>query len=107
MSKFNNKKTIIDGISFDSRKEAKYYTVLKNDENIHNLKLQVRFELLPKQVDSNGKCVHRAVYYVADFVYDDENGVEHIVDTKGMKTDVFKLKAKLFYYKYGRDIEII
>ena len=49
--KYNNSKTIIDGITFDSKKEAKRYTVLKSleaDGYIKDLKLQVPFELLPK-----------------------------------------------------------
>lgn len=97
-SKYNNRKTIIDGITFDSNKEAKRYTVLRSlqqDGYIEDLKLQVPFELIPKQ---DGE---RAVKYIADFVYYDIEKQIHIVeDVKGFKTDVYKLKRKLFKYRY-------
>lgn len=97
-SKYNNRKTIIDGITFDSNKEAKRYTVLRSLQEggyIKGLSLQVPFELIPKQ---DGE---RAVKYIADFVYYDIEKQMHIVeDVKGFKTDVYKLKRKLFKYRY-------
>ena len=97
-SKYNNRKTMIDGITFDSNKEARRYTVLRSlqqDGYIEDLKLQVPFELIPKQ---DGE---RAVKYIADFVYYDIEKQMHIVeDVKGFKTDVYKLKRKLFKYRY-------
>lgn len=97
-SKYNNRKTVIDGIAFDSNKEAKRYTVLRSLQDggyIKGLSLQVPFELIPKQ---DGE---RAVKYIADFVYYDIEKQIHIVeDVKGFKTDVYKLKRKLFKYKY-------
>lgn len=97
-SKYNNRKTMIDGITFDSNKEARRYTVLRSLQDggyIKGLSLQVPFELIPKQ---DGE---RAVKYIADFVYYDIEKQMHIVeDVKGFKTDVYKLKRKLFKYKY-------
>lgn len=97
-NKYNNRKTIIDGITFDSNKEAKRYTVLRSLRDggyIKDLKLQVPFELIPKQ---SGE---RSVKYIADFVYYDIEKQIHVVeDVKGFKTDVYKLKRKLFKYKY-------
>lgn len=97
-SKYNNRKTIIDGITFDSNKEAKRYTVLRSLQEggyIKGLSLQVPFELIPKQ---DGE---RAVKYIADFVYYDIEKQMHIVeDVKGFKTDVYKLKRKIFKYRY-------
>ena len=97
-SKYNNRKTVIDGITFDSNKEAKRYTVLRSLQEggyIKGLSLQVPFELIPKQ---DGE---RAVKYIADFVYYDIEKQMHIVeDVKGFKTDVYKLKRKLFKYRY-------
>ena len=96
--KYHNQKTTIDGIVFDSKKEAKRYTVLKSlqdDGYIKDLKLQVPFELIPKQ---SGE---RAVKYIADFTYYDiEKQVSIVEDVKGYKTDVYKLKRKLFKYRY-------
>lgn len=97
-NKYNAHKTIIDGITFDSNKEAKRYTVLRSLQDggyIKGLSLQVPFELIPKQ---DGE---RAVKYIADFVYYDIEKQIHIVeDVKGFKTDVYKLKRKLFKYRY-------
>jgi len=54
--------------------------------------------LIPAQYE-NGKCVFRAVNYYADFTYW-EKGRFVVEDVKGMKTDVYKLKAKLMYYRH-------
>lgn len=103
-SKYHATKTVVDGITFDSKKEAQRYTELKLLERvgeISNLELQKPFELLPSQRDpETGKVVERAVYYRADFSYI-EDGEQVIEDTKGMKTDVYILKRKLMLYKYG------
>jgi hypothetical protein len=101
MNKYRNKKVIVDGISFDSKKEAARYKELRMLERagiILNLQLQVPFELIPKQ---DGE---RACTYKADFVYE-QNGKKVVEDTKGMKTDVYKIKRKLMLYRYGINIK--
>ena len=109
-SKYRNKKIIIDEIKFDSTKEGKRYLELKQKEKqgeISNLRLQVKYELQPS-FKMNGKTV-RAISYVADFAYK-ENGNEVIEDVKASKkfqTDVYKLKKKLFEYKYKIEIKEI
>ena len=104
MSKYNNKKTIIDGITFDSKKEAKRYGELKLLERgkvISNLSLQVPFQLIPP-MKINGKH-HRSICYVADFAY--WEGDKFIVeDTKGYQTDIYRIKKRLM--KQVHDIEI-
>lgn len=106
-SKYRAKKTVVDGITFDSRKEADRYLVLKGMEEdglIENLRRQVRYELVPA-FDVDGKH-YRPVYYVADFVYmDKETGKEVVEDVKGMRTDVYRLKSKLFARRYGVSIK--
>ena len=102
-SKYHNKKIEVDGITFDSRKEAKRFQTLKLMEKageISNIELQKRFELIPKQKDANGKTV-RACNYVADFVYLDKDGRQVVEDVKGMRTDVYKLKKKLMLWVHG------
>ena len=102
--KYHAKKTTVDGITFDSRKEADRYLVLKGmeeDGTIENLRRQVRYELVPA-FDVDGRH-YRPVCYVADFVYV-EDGKEVVEDVKGMRTDVYKLKSKLFAYRYGMSI---
>ena len=102
-SKYNARKTSVDGITFDSAKEAQHYATLLLLERagvIENLKLQPRF-LLQEGFTYNGHK-ERKIEYVADFQYE-RNGQTIVEDVKGMKTEVYKLKRKLFLYKY-RDI---
>lgn len=105
MSKYKNKKVVIDNILFDSKKEANYYTklkILKDAGKITDLELQKKFVLQDK-FKLNGKT-YRAITYVADFVYKDDKGM-HVVDTKGYRTQVYKIKKKLFVKKFGIEIE--
>lgn len=104
-SKYRARKTTVDDITFDSRKEADRYLVLKGMEkngSIEDLRRQVRYELIPA-FDLDGRH-YRAVYYVADFVYV-EDGREVVEDVKGMRTDVYRLKSKLFARRYGMSIK--
>ena len=101
MTKYRAKKTEIDGIKFDSKKEAKRYIALRELEkkgNIEKLTLQPRF-LLQEGFRKNGKA-YRKIEYVADFMYE-QDGKLIIEDVKGIKTDVYKLKQKLFEKRYS------
>lgn len=100
-SKYNNKKTEIDGITFDSKKEAEYYCMLKLLKRAGEIKdfgLQPRYELQPKFA-KNGKK-YRAITYIADFVIVNNDGTTEVVDVKGVETQVFKVKKKMFEYQY-------
>ena len=103
MNKYFNKKVIVDGIKFDSKKEAKRFTelkLLKKAGLIKELELQKVFELQPKYTNNKGEHI-RAITYKADFFYYDNKKEQYIVeDTKGFRTDVYKLKKKLFEYVY-------
>ena len=71
---------------------------------IKDIKLQIKFELQPKY-KKNDKTI-RAINYIADFTYFDVNkGKTIIVDTKGYRTELYKLKKKIFEYVYP-DLEI-
>jgi hypothetical protein len=99
--KYNAKKTVIDGITFDSKKEAMRYEHLKNLERvgkIDRLVLQPRYTLQDKFECADGEKL-RKIEYVADFEYE-EDGVVIVEDVKGMKTDVYKLKRKWFKHNY-------
>lgn len=106
-SKYHAKKTTVDGIIFDSKREADRYLVLKGMEEdgvIEDLRRQVRYELVPA-FDVDGRH-YRPVFYVADFVYmDKEAGKEVVEDVKGMRTDVYRLKSKLFARRYGISVK--
>lgn len=100
--KYGNQKTTIDGITFDSKLEAQRYQELKllqRAGEISCLKTQVAFQLLPS-FRKNGKT-YRATLYVADFTYYDHRSKKNIVeDTKGYKTQLYRLKKKIFEYTY-------
>lgn len=103
--KYHAKKTAIDGITFDSRKEAERYKELKALQRvgkIDRLELQPRFVLMDG-FRYEGKAI-RKIEYIADFLYRDLSTCELIVeDVKGVKTDVYKLKKKMFLKRYGNE----
>lgn len=104
-SKYSSAKTDIDGIRFDSKKEAEFYAELKLREKvgeITHLRLQPRY-LLQEAFKHDGKQ-YREMEYVADFEYI-ENGVTVVVDVKGFRTAVYMIKRKLFLYRYGSSIK--
>ena len=103
--KYHNTKTVLNGIKFDSKLEAERYAQLKILERagvIRKLELQPSFELLPS-FRKNGKTWRRIVYK-ADFRYilckDDRIIIEDVKGSTAVITDVFRLKQKLFEYKY-------
>lgn len=114
--KYKNQKATVDGVFFDSKKEARRYAELKMLQKageIQNLELQKPFELIPAQYESyarygkNGKrlkdgkrCVEKSCVYKADFVYA-ENGKLVVEDTKGMRTKDYIIKRKLMLYVHG------
>ncbi len=101
MTKYNARKTIVDGITFASAKEASRYLELKYLElggEIENLVLQPVFVLQEAFKDGKGKR-HGRISYVADFAYT-ENGQDVVEDVKGMETPVYRLKRKMFIFKH-------
>jgi hypothetical protein len=109
MAKYKNKKIEVDGITFDSRKEAKRYQELKLLQDagmIRDLQMQVKFVLIPAQYSKTEftkakkpKCIERECAYIADFVYFNEYGERIVEDVKGYRNggayNVFKIKRKL------------
>lgn len=107
-SKFGNHKVFYDGIQFDSEREATRYINLKfllKAGEISDLRLQVEYELIPKQLGPDGKMAEKKCTYIADFVYKDKDGNEVVEDVKGFRTDVYKIKKKLMRYRYGIEIQ--
>ena len=118
--KYNSVKTEIDGIIFDSKKEAARYQelkVLKQAGEITNLRRQVKYLLIPAQrepdyMDSKGrvkkgKVIERECAYFADFVYEDKDGNTIVEDTKGIRTPVYNVKRKLMLERHGIRIKEI
>lgn len=105
-SKYHSKKTIVNNIKFDSKKEANRYIELLDMEKagkIKNLKLQPVFELQPRFKKNNK--TYRPIKYIADFKYIDINNNIIIEDVKGRRTEVYRIKKKVFENKY-RDLTI-
>lgn len=98
-SKYNSKKISVDGITFDSQAEANYYCQLKillKAGEIDGFCRQARF------VVTEGKNGEKGTEYVTDFVVFLPDGKYRIIDVKGVKTDVFKLKVKCLREKYPK-----
>lgn len=113
--KYNARKTVIDGITFDSSKEARRWVELrerqKNGE-ISELRRQVKFELVPAQREPAtqgprggwrpGKLIEKEAAYYADFVYKvNATGEVVVEDVKGVRTDTYTLKRKIMLWRYG------
>lgn len=109
-SKYHNVKVEVDGIKFDSGREAERYKALKELQRlgiISELRLQVSYELCPAQyvLGFNGKqiCARRSMKYIADFVYI-RDGIEIVGDAKGMKTKEYIQKKNLMKRIYNIEI---
>ena len=106
-SKFRN----IAHRGFDSKKEARVHQELELRRHatitalrVVSIERQVRFELLPKQVDEGGKLLERPVTYVADFVVRYADGRGEVIDVKSPVTRrlaVYVLKRKLMLFRHG------
>lgn len=118
-AKYGSRKVTVDGILFDSKREAHRYLVLKAMEEsgeIAGLQLQRKYVLIPAQrgpstftktgKERPGEVIEREVAYVADFVY--EKGGETIVeDAKGVRTKDYVIKRKLMLWVRGIAIKEI
>lgn len=124
MNKYGNKKVVIDGEVFDSKREYYRYMDLKFLERcgaISDLKRQVTYELIPVQREKStkvykkgrkkgqpieGKVIEKAVTYIADFVYiDNATGKTIVEDSKGYHTKEYILKRKMCLYLLGIKIQ--
>jgi hypothetical protein len=108
-AKYGSKKVTFDGLEFDSKKEMYRYIRLKSMQEeglISDLRMQVPYEIIPAvyeedivqlktKVKTVTKCVQRATYYLADFVYKDKDGNVVVEDAKGMRTEKYLLKKKM------------
>lgn len=89
-SKYHNKKTVIGGLTFASKKEANRYLTLKQmvqSGQITDLVLQPKFDIIIN--------LQKICRYIGDFSYKDKEGWRIVEDCKGFKTDIYRLKKKL------------
>ncbi|MCK5132674.1 MAG: DUF1064 domain-containing protein [Candidatus Sabulitectum sp.] len=102
MSKYNARRTLYDGVWFDSQKEQQRYVQLKlmlKAGKITDLELQPRYDI---HVNNKYIC-----FYKADFSYNDENTnlvVEDVKSPMTAKLPVYRLKKKLLRACHGIDI---
>lgn len=123
--KYGNRRAEVDGIAFDSKKEARRWrelTLLQEAGKITDLRRQVKYTLIPAQREFNGreiytkgrhkgcfkpgKLLEREVAYYADFVYI-ADGMTVVEDTKGVRTSEYIIKRKLMLWRYGLRIREI
>jgi hypothetical protein len=100
----------IDGQRFDSKAEARRcgeLLLLQRAGAIRELRRQVPFEIIPAQIDRQGKTVYPASY-LADFVYEevDSHGRWNLVveDLKGIRSEADCMKRKLMLQVHGIDV---
>lgn len=99
--KYNNKKVEIDNFIFDSKHEADFYLRLKalrSAGEVQDIDVHPRY-LLQEGFTKRGRS-YRPIYYIADFQVMFKDGTIKVYDTKGMRTEVYKLKKKLFEHRY-------
>lgn len=101
-NKYGAKRTVVDGILFDSKAEASYYSMLKMREkagDVSAVELQRPFSLIgPK-----GELI---CTYKADFCFWDHKADKfRVVDVKGVETAIFKLKRKMMKVLLGIEVE--
>lgn len=116
LSKYGNERLEEDGYTFDSKAEAARYRellLLSAGGAIEDLAVHPTYELQPAFRDARG-CRHRAIVYMGDFSYIEvidpqsvfgRSVVEDVKGGKGTQTALFKLKAKLFRFRYP-DIDL-
>ena len=122
--KYKNQKINVDGMTFDSKKEANRYkelSLLQKAGEISGLQTQVRYVLIPAQREVSdevytkgenkgkykpGKLLERECTYVADFVYY-KDGKVIVEDTKGFRTKEYIIKRKLMLYVHHIQIKEI
>ena len=106
--KYGNTKVTVDGLSFDSKAEARRWHELQIMEQagvIRNLRRQVPYRLVKGERWSDGRK-HRDVVYIADFVYEDvEAGKEIVEDVKGVRTDAYRIKRELMKAVHGIEVQ--
>ena len=101
MSKYKSQKIVIDGITFDSKDEGRYYEYLKKlkaEGKILNFELQPKFTLIPKFKYKDK--TERAATYTLDFLIYHLDGRKEYIDVKGFGTQQGAFKFKLLKYQH-------
>lgn len=108
-SKFKAVKTVVNGVTFASKREAKRYQELllaAKAKLIKDLELQPKFVLAPSVRFEGEARAKPALRYVADFSYL-RDGVRVIEDSKGVQTDAFRIKRHLMKSVHGIEVKLV
>ncbi len=108
MTKYKARKTVVDGITFDSKAEALRYLVLKDRQTkgeISFLARQVRFDLLPSVKYQGADRSTGPLWYTVDFAYVIvATGEQVCEDVKGYADDVFPIKRHMMLALRGINV---
>ena len=110
MRKYRNNPVTVNGIRYDSEREANRgceLAMLEKAGAIADLRRQVSYELAAGVTLHGEKRKRPAIRYVADFVYRDEGGLEVVEDVKGVDTPMSRLKRHLMATRLGLMVRII
>jgi hypothetical protein len=98
-SKYSNNKTTVAGVIFDSQKEASSYEELKLQLMVGEI---AGFCRQAEFILQEGFANVKPITYRCDWIVFHNNGTYEIRDDKGMETEVFKIKHKMFMDKFPR-----
>lgn len=96
--KYGNRKTVVDGITFDSKRESRRYELLKERKRAGEIKgfsRQVAFSL------------PGGIVYICDFLIYNNDDTFTVEDSKGIHTKEFKIKRRLLRAEYGIEISLV
>jgi hypothetical protein len=111
MPKYRNKKTVLDGITFDSMREANRWRelcLLQKAGHIRDLERQVSFELAPGVKFAGAKRAQPPLRLIVDFRYTDLKACAVILeDAKGIETQVSRVKRHLLKAQRGLEVRLV
>ena len=110
--KYGNRKVVVDGLTFDSKRESQRWgelQMLERAGHIRDLRRQVAYELVPGVKFTGDKRAKPAIRYFADFVYveGDRETIEDIKSPASANLQAFKLKRHLLLALHGREVKVI
>ena len=107
--KYRNTPVVIDGVRFDSVREANrwgFLQALQRLNKISQLERQVKYVLAPSVKFAGEKRAKTALRYFADFRYVDSTGETVVEDAKGRETEAFRIKRHLMKSVHGIDVRL-
>lgn len=107
-NKYNARKTTVCGRTFDSKREAEWYMMLREKQRLGKIKhieCQPTYTLLEGFRDNQGNK-QRAITYTADFFVTYADGRSEVIEVKGVRTRDYLLRKKLFLHMM-KDTDIV